>query len=431
MDKRATRRAELRPHGLINAPCQRCYFFQCCGGVETSRPLLTCFDEHCCGRELCNWVCPNHPAAFASYYREISGFGTDDIAEIRQSPITLPMYIPVVDHRSRRNQTLDWPFVALNTYRVIRPAGGRYRAVASSPHGLRENFGLSSSSGIVLRGVANDPPLETYWHYRRSENAPEQLGSLGIALAIAPNFSHFLNVPRTENLFNRKRQVLCLQELARAGLNAVPHISAVVPADWQFWAQFLEKNPLIHFIAKEFETGYKNPIEGRKAIGELARLQENVGRALHPILIGAAQFIADLPAFFDNFTVIDSTPFIKAMFRKGFDDALADGFWYDSFSLERQAIDGLLMKNLKGYSAWLERLVAATKFNLGVRRAFHSRQPASVPETDSHVAEYAASAKDPSDVALTPRGVHGGIIFPQKNDLAGGEVPQGFHRPAV
>jgi Domain of unknown function (DUF4417) len=254
---------------------------------------------------------------------------------------------------------------------------------------------------------------------------------LGVTLAIAPNFSHFLNVPHFDAMYNRKRQLKCLKELQEAGLSAVPHLSARTEGDWQFWKKILDQNPGIYFVAKEFETGNKDPDEGRIAIRELARLQESTGRALHPILIGAAQFIADLPVFFDTLTVIDSTPFIKAMFRKGFDDTLADGSWYDSFSLERQAIDGLLTKNLTSYSAWLERLVAATKFKVGVRRAFHSTQPASVPETDSHVAEYATSTKDSSDVALTPRGVHGGVFFPQEIDLAGGEVSEGLHRPTV
>ena len=367
MDRLATRRAELRPHGITNIPCKRCYFFDDCGGIETNRPLLTCFDEHCCNKVSCDWVCPNHRASFAAHYREINGFGTDDIDEIRHTPVTLPIYIPVVDHRSRRNQTLEWPFVSLNTYRVIRPHGDNYLAVANSSHGLRETFGLSPSTNIILRGVAKDPPLEAYWHYRRSHNAPEQLAALGVTLAVGPNFSHFLNVPRTDNLFNRKRQLVCLQELSRAGLCAVPHLSAVVPADWEFWKTFLDRNPLIYFVAKEFETGNKDPNEGRKAVGELARLQDSIGRRLHPILIGAAQFIADAAVFFDALTVIDSTPFIKAMFRKGFGETQEDGRWYDSYSLKRQAIDSLLTKNLKGYSAWLESLVAASRIKLGAR----------------------------------------------------------------
>jgi hypothetical protein len=378
MDKFAARRAELRPHGITNGPCKRCYFLDNCGGIETSRPLFSCFDENCCGKGSCDWVCPCDPIAFSASFREVNGFGFDDIAEIRHTPRPLPLYIPVVDHRSRRNQTLDWPFVALNTYRVIRPNGDNYRTVADSAEGLRSSFGLSAATNFILRGVANDPPLEAYWHYRRSDRASEQLTRLEPALAIAPNFSHFLNVPRTDNLFNRKRQLICLQELAAAGLCAVPHLSAIVPGDWRFWRRFLQENDRIYFVAKEFETGYKDTAQGLKAICDLAGLQEDLGRSLHPILIAAAHFIEVLPAYFDNFTIMDSMPFIKTMFRKGF-DLETDGLWYDSFTLHRQPIDALLIKNLTGYSSWLERLAAAARLNPGTRRVF---PPAAVfPET--------------------------------------------------
>lgn len=54
--------------------------------------------------------------------------------------------------------------------------------------------------------TAKDLPLERYWADRRCDQAPEQLDRLGVTLAIGPNFSHFLEVPRTDNLFNRERR---------------------------------------------------------------------------------------------------------------------------------------------------------------------------------------------------------------------------------
>jgi len=55
------------------------------------------------------------------------------------------------------------------------------------------------------------------------------------------------------------------------------------------------------------------------------------------------------------------------MFRKGFDETQTNRLWYDSYSLDRQAIDWLLMKNLKGYSARLDSLVAASRVKSGAR----------------------------------------------------------------
>src|SRR5690606_41634023 len=65
------------------------------------------------------------------------------------------------------------------------------------------------------------------------------------------------------SLFNRRRQLLCLAELHRAGVPIIPHLSAVMPEDWRFWRDFLERNPSLRFVAVEFQTGNKNPPQGR------------------------------------------------------------------------------------------------------------------------------------------------------------------------
>ena len=86
------------------------------------------------------------------------------------------------------------------------------------PEGLRAAFRLSPDTRIVLRGVADEPPLEEYWAYHKTDRPAEQLAKLGISLAVGPNFSVFLGVPRTDNVFNRKRQLMCLADMAEAGI---------------------------------------------------------------------------------------------------------------------------------------------------------------------------------------------------------------------
>jgi hypothetical protein len=406
MDKDAKRRLELRTHGVTNAPCHACYFFPECGGIESSRPLFSCFDERCCGDGSCNSVCPNHPD-FEVWYREVNGLRFGDLPELVQTPIVLPRYVPVVDHGSSRHRTLEVPFAALNTYRVVGAKHNEYRTVANTPEGLREHFALSPSVNIILRGVAKDPPLERYWHYRKSDDAPNQLARLGISLAIAPNFSHPLNVPRTDNLFNRKRHLICLQELAAAGLCAVPHLSAVVPGDWRFWREYLAMNPSIRYVAKEFETGNKNPNEGRKTVRELAAIQRAIGRPLHPLLIAGAQFAEDLAANFEHFTIIDSTPFIKAVFRQGFDSSIPGDHWYPSLALVGQGIDRLLERNIAGYSDWLYGRITA-RVAPGVRGLIDSVPPAMDPGLPEH-----GQPESPPNSPNFPGaswGIHGGEL---------------------
>ena len=165
----------------------------------------------------CNSVCPFKPD-FSQRLAEVNGLCFDNLAEIAQECLSLPQYIPLIHHGYRRNTPLDWPVVAIETYEVFRLLERRYQAIAQTPDELREAFCLAPGVKILLLGTADDLPLERYWEYRRRDDAARQLARLRVLAAIGPNFSHFLDVPRTDNLFNRKRQLICLEELHRAGI---------------------------------------------------------------------------------------------------------------------------------------------------------------------------------------------------------------------
>jgi hypothetical protein len=191
---------------------------------------------------------------------------------------------------------------------------------------------------------------------------PAQLARLNLLLAVGPNFSHFLDTPRTDNLFNRKRQLICLGEFQEAGLNPVPHLSATQPGDWRFWNQYLADNPTIHVVAVEFETGNRDRHEGSNVVRNLAAIQQSVGRHLHPLIIGGTQFLEQFARQFADASFIDSTPFVKATMRR---TVAWDGQrlgWDGSFTLIGQGVDNILGKNIDQYSRWLEmRWKASTR----------------------------------------------------------------------
>ena len=135
----------------------------------------------------------------------------------------------------------------------------------------------------------------------------------------------------------------------------------MVPGDWKFWQWYLQRNPHVSYVAKEFQTGNGSPKEGRKVIRELAGLQQAAGRRLHPLLIGGGQFARDAGVHFDCFTVIDSTPFMKAVHRQVFDLGAGKRPWRESFTLEDQGIDRILADNLAGYSGWMECRASASE----------------------------------------------------------------------
>jgi len=365
-------RDELRPQGVECPSCASCQWRLDCGGFSSGRLFGTCFDHVCCefngkDKSICNAVCP-YKDDFNDWLKDTGGIRFDDLPSYSQPLLDLPQYIPVVDHRSRRHLPLEWPFVALNTYNVlrVRRKSGEYEAVADDPAELRDAFLLGRDTQILLRGIARDFQLERYWENRLPAQAPAQLSRLGIHSAIGPNFSHFLDLPRTDHLFNRRRQLICLAELASAELTTIPHLNAVMPGDWRFWQAFLRRNASIHCVAVEFQTGNKNPKQGKKAIEQLAIIQRQLGRKLHPVIVGGAQFVEFVSTRFERFTLMDSAPFFRTMQRYCFDRSAGKDPWREGFTLVGQSLDGYLLDNIAGYSAWIDERVRRSRSDMDV-----------------------------------------------------------------
>ncbi len=352
----ATLRDELRPHGVVSAACRTCFLLGACGGIQPRRSLMNCFDLNCCGGKAdCKRICLNNNPDFMRRLEEVGGLRFDDLKPLSQRSAELPQYVPVIDHRKDRYGTLDYPAIALSTYRVVRLKGKRYRTLTDDPKALRAAFGVAEDARDILRGTARDPLLERYWQYGDRDDAAGQLAALGVSLIIAPNFSHVLNVPRSEHLYNRRRQILCIESMVESGLNVAPHLSAVTPGDWDFWRGYLSENETVLRVAKEFQTGNKNRTQGRLSIESLADLQQALGRKLHPIVIGGAQFVEYVAARFETFTLIDSVPFAKTTRRRLFDPAAGKSPWRETWSLIGQGIDHILDHNVRRYAPWIEQ----------------------------------------------------------------------------
>jgi hypothetical protein len=354
MSDHANLRSQLRPHGMIGAGCSNCAFLDVCGGIEPEMSLLDCFSLTCCKKDDCDNVCPNN-TEFTSRMSEIGGLRFDDVPLLRQRPVELPKYVPMIHHGYSRTVPLDWPIVALETYGLFHHTnGGHYSAKPQTWEDLRRMFCLHPNTQIILRGTAKDQPLERYWAHHTVDRPAEQLAALRVACAIGPNFSHFLDVPRTDNLFNRKRQLICLAEISKAGISAIPHLSANMPSDWAFWRRYLLLNERVRMVAIELQTGNKAREQGIKVIERVKWLENEIGRQLHLLAIGGSQFAAELGIRFNNFTVIDSTPFMKSIYRQRFESAPRRPSWNAEYSAVGAGIDDLLRQNLTDYTSWIE-----------------------------------------------------------------------------
>ena len=306
-------------------------------------------------------MCPRNPK-FLELLREVGGnLWFDTLPAIPQSAVDLPRYVPLIYRRYVRKMVVRWSVVALDTYQVVRLENDKMGTVADCPVSLRREFGLSPYAAVILRGVADDRSLERYWSYRRRDGIPQRLARLSVTLAVGPNFSHFLDVPRHDNLFNRKRQLLCLAEFVEAGLNPVPHLNAAQPGDWRYWGRFLAENPSVTVVAVEFETGNRSRCEGQRVVAELAALQQLAGRPLYPLVIGGTQFLEGIAKDFQTASFIDSTPFMKTVYRRSFVALGMTGKrrWRKSPTGPGESLDSLLIHNLRCYSDWLDSRWAA------------------------------------------------------------------------
>lgn len=335
---------------IVSAGCISCPLREACGGYTRRGGGWSCMDrcQHC-DPTKCDLVCMKKPRDFARALLEVGGFGFEGVPPLLSiTSNALPRYIPVVQHGGAGRLPLDW--VALPLRALMRIQHGVYRPIAHSASELRAALGLMPGTKIVLLGTGKDRPIETYWRYRRRDAVPSMLAPLALTCAIAPNYSLFLEDPRTQHMFNRKRSLICAHEWSDAGVPSIPYLQTVSPADWRYWERFLRQHHEVTIVAKEFQTGLASPVRGEDAIAQLARVQDTIGRRLHLLAIGAARYRRSLDAAFDSWTLLDSVPFMKAVKRRVAGNAGRRVNWS---AARGDDVARLMVHNVSTYSEWL------------------------------------------------------------------------------
>lgn len=215
---------------------------------------------------------------------------------------------------------------------------------------LRTHFGLNPSARVLLLSVAQDKFLEDYWRYRGSRDIPNALAQLNVEAVTIPNFSFFTDAPRTHTLWNVARMLRVGEELSAAGVAIVPHLNASTRRDWALWRDLLRENPQIRYVCKEFQTGLREPRAGREALRAMRLLQDELGRALHPVVVGAWQFIRELAMHFSQFTLVTATPFMRTMHRRRLVTFPRDR-WVMAATPKGEPLDELLEHNVARFDA--------------------------------------------------------------------------------
>lgn len=314
------RAAELAPWRLdgttVPAGCLPCPLLSPCGGYTRVLGAWSCMPCDTCRHTNCDKVCLARPGVWMRTLIEIGDPAASDIPPLLgvPEPHTLPRYVPLLLHEKSRSAPLDHSWVAVPLHLVVKLL--RTSASGLDVDAFRRALCVAPSTRIVVVGTGLDAGIENYWGRRKEERLPDRIARLGIHAAVAPDYSFFLDDPRPNHLANRKRSLVCAAEWARRGLPPIPYVQALSPADWRFWERFLSDHAEVNVVAKEFATGLSNPARGREALDRLADLQESLGRPLHVVAVSGFAFARDLRERFSTWTVIDATPFMKAMKRQ-------------------------------------------------------------------------------------------------------------------
>ena len=312
-----------------------------------------------CDPRNCDWTCPRDPKLFWARWFEVGGWPPRQSNLLRApSETALPRYLPQLHHASKFDGPFDLPWVALKASRVVsRLIGPQRRGVQQlqTPADLRAMFKLPANAKVVLVSVAKDRQLESYWEWRIAKNLARRLAELDIAAVTVPNFSYFPEAPSWHTLWNFHRMMRVAEELSEAGIGVIPHVSSLTPAHRRDWTQLLREQPQLSLVAREFQTGARQGNAGQTMLDEIRAMQEELGRPLHPILVGGARYYRAAQTRFANFTVVDSHPFMATVFRRKI--TMTDGQSFSAVEHKLPAdtpLDVLWAQNYQTYRDGLE-----------------------------------------------------------------------------
>jgi len=302
----------LRP---LSMGCLACPESEMCGGNYSSLGIFDCgILCQCDNPSKCSNVCLRNEN-FVARIQEIGGFDLNNIPRIQVSAYPkLPLISPVIYHGYRRRELLEVPAVTVPLRKLFRQKTGEIKF--QSKKELAESFKFNENAHLIISGSDKDAYIENYWSHRRIRKLPEMLARLEPALITSPNFSMVLGVVRTDNLYNLKRIGIVWHELASQGINAALHVNARTDWDWERWAIFVKEREEVQSIAFEFATGSAVHEYGLYYVKKLIELADYVGRDLQLVIKGGLEHVGCLHDKFPNLVFLDSSSFIKTVYRK-------------------------------------------------------------------------------------------------------------------
>ena len=300
----------------VGLGCLTCpYYRRKCSGLMRVGGGVSCWFNCDCDPETCTKACLRKGEAYAHIIREVNGLECFDIGPIPQPTDFVdapPSYVPMIHNGTGRHQEIKLPWVAVSPEATVGRRRTQPLIKIRNRQSLLENIHVSNEAKVMLPFLGKDKYIEPIWRWRLKNGIGQGISNLGSDWVLPPNYSMELFDPRTHHMFNRKRILMCAHEWSNLGANVIPCIQAVCDDDYQFWLDFLLEHEEISLIYQEFQTGGRRQERGRLYIERMAFVQDALKRPLHFVAVGGFQYRHILRSHFTNWTVIDSSPFMKA-----------------------------------------------------------------------------------------------------------------------
>lgn len=295
--------------------CTTCPDRPLCGGLKIEAKSMDCLDLCCRNPQACNSVCRDRVEAFVEHLRDANGL---DLSNVPRAPgypnLDLPLVVPVFYHGNARAEDYAATPVCLPFFKLLTSGGG-LKFVSEAK--LRRHFKLAAGVPLLLSATAKDRFIEAWWELGSSRRTEliKALRGLGISWVTTPNYSLFTDRPRWDDMHNMKRIAVVWAEFHHGGLPAALHVNSRTERDAERWAEFIHARPEVSSIAFEFGTGagwgHRRALHTRR----LVEIADHVGRPLQLLVRGAGDRLPELRRGFDRVTLLDTTAFMRTMFR--------------------------------------------------------------------------------------------------------------------
>lgn len=151
---------------------------------------------------------------------------------------------------------------------------------------LREGLRLPLDSRLLVVGSGDDPQLEKIWYRTITDDTWSKLAALDLIASTGFSFSVWDVQSRMDQIINEDRNMLTCRYLLASGIPAIPVVFWYDKYDFEYLVRWLQEHRIgTVAVMPRFLRSYQR---FERLCEEMRYLQEQVGTALHFVVIGTS-----------------------------------------------------------------------------------------------------------------------------------------------